>query len=180
MSKEIKDYLHLYLGCEVAVIDKMAAEYNCEEIIYTDKLKGVTESEVKPGEMIAIIGDVFQEEYIDRIKPILRPLSDMTEEEFKELAEKCFGFNMNEAYKQRDAVWGRKRITKERLRLAFDLDDYYTIHVWQEFTSEDKKLMPPLSKINHFVNECRKLSFDMDGLIESGLAIDKTKIKDHE
>lgn len=152
MSIEIKDYLHLYLGCEVAVIDKMAAEYNCEEIIYTDKLKGVTESEVKPGEMIAIIGDVFQEEYIDRIKPILRPLSDMSDDEcwYSQNAFGHFVKGTSEPYIQN------------------------RLHCIKDSYTDFRNILP------HQFAWLLKQGFDLFGLIESGLAIDKTKIKDHD
>lgn len=63
MEKEIKDYLHLYLGCE---------------IITGTGVKTLTCSELQ-------CIDFFEE--FEFVKPILRPLSDMNEEESKEVCK---------------------------------------------------------------------------------------------
>lgn len=73
--KEMKDYIHLYIGCKV-VSDRV---YH---------LVGVTKSEVEPGKWLAIcdpdpedLADSFLELYAEEIKLILRPLSSMKDEE---------------------------------------------------------------------------------------------------
>ena len=66
MKKELKDYLHLYLGCEVLV------EGDIRKLI-TIYLNGYVEVNYN---------DIGGQEFpINEIKPILRPLSDMTEDE---------------------------------------------------------------------------------------------------
>ena len=66
MKKELKDYLHLYLGCEVLV------EGDIRKLI-TIYLNGYVEVNYN---------DIGGQEFpINEIKPILRPLSDMTEAE---------------------------------------------------------------------------------------------------
>lgn len=81
MSKEIKDYLHLYLGCEVDY-----SGTRCE-------LFGVHQA-------YCVIGDfgnigmvkIPTEDFI-RLKPILRPLSDMTEDELNECGNLDYDFS---------------------------------------------------------------------------------------
>lgn len=64
-SKNIKDYLHLYLGCD------------------TDKGKLIG---IELNKAICMMNDLsIVEGNIYNLKPILRPLSDMTEEEEKEM-----------------------------------------------------------------------------------------------
>src|SRR5688572_8108853 len=73
--KKIDQYLHFYLGCDI----KMPLEQG--------KLVGITESEYERGKTICIIdigSPVILEWYIEEVKPILRKLSSMTEEEWKE------------------------------------------------------------------------------------------------
>lgn len=115
----IKDYLHLYLGCEVQVqSESEKGKIKILACVEPVSNKAWTES-----------GNTH---YIDLIKPILRPLSDMTEEEKREA----------------DLVRGNG-----------DGCDNYAVPEAYEF----KYL---LSK-----------HFDLFGLIEAGLAIDKTTIK---
>jgi len=79
--KELKDYIHLYIGCNV--ID----EHN-----FIMKLVGVTASEVEDGKTIAICDIIdnskttgpFQELYVEEVKLVLRPLESMTESEMYE------------------------------------------------------------------------------------------------
>jgi hypothetical protein len=78
--KDIKDYTHLYIGCEVMI------ESNGEEG-FKAILKGVCASESEPGKTIVIIdnsydeGYAFHEFYIEEAKLILRPLTDCSIEE---------------------------------------------------------------------------------------------------
>lgn len=74
--KDLKDYLHLYLGCQIR-------HYKNEDIA-SGVLVGVTQSEVEPDKWIAIIdvgGDVFMELYVEETVLRLRPLSSITDEE---------------------------------------------------------------------------------------------------
>lgn len=59
--KNIKDYLHLYIGCKVS---------------YTGMANNRTLT-------VKWLGGLLEANGWQNIKPILRPLSDMTEEEFK-------------------------------------------------------------------------------------------------
>lgn len=72
MGKEIKDYIHLYLGCEVMV-----------ESDNSDSYKDVIEAiVVEESVNLKKTSDYYFEGYNDfEIKLLLRPLSDMTDEE---------------------------------------------------------------------------------------------------
>jgi hypothetical protein len=127
-NKNIKDYLHLYIGCQCQMMGQ-------EDETQTFKLTGVSFDDTQnvwwayfaaTEEMYAVIEDVF---------PILRPLADITEDEAKE-GRKMFS-NMADS-------------------------DYSQGEIWAAQT-------------RHWLSK----GFDLFGLIESGLAIDKTKLTDH-
>jgi hypothetical protein len=70
--KDLKDYIHLYIGCDVT--DKLNSVF---------KMVGFTRSEVEPDKWLVICdaGPVFLEFYIEEIKLILRPLESMSVQE---------------------------------------------------------------------------------------------------
>jgi hypothetical protein len=119
MSKELKDYLHLYLGCEVKWNTNIVTLIDTDGIncnVFGEPLFSKSNTSIK------------------NIKPILRPLSDMTEDEHKE--------------------WQNIRFNRE-----FKLKPVLTDAEYESFRYL-------LSK-----------HFDLFGLIEAGLAIDATTLK---
>lgn len=73
--KEIKDYIHHYIG------QKVSRDHN--GIIEYAKLVGVSQSEIERDRYVSVIDvdiDHFHEWYIEETILCLRPLSDMTEE----------------------------------------------------------------------------------------------------
>jgi hypothetical protein len=138
MKKNIKDYLHLYLGCEVEYPDTDGTPMRA---IFTgfsraDGIETTYKKKPKKGEAL---GDYlswkpngYHNSNATKIKPILRPLSDMTK---KEMAE------YNKLYET-----------------LFNMAD--GINQIRQHAACDHYL---LSK-----------GFDLFGLIEAGLAIDKT------
>lgn len=127
--KDIKDYLHLYLGCEV--------EYGYDgrkaigDIHGLDPHAGWKVFTRKPIPMYHTVRT-------ELLKPILRPLSDMTEEEFDYMFFKQPGYVSIES----------KALVDKR----FDISPHQVAFL--------------LSK-----------GFDLFGLIEAGLAIDRTTLK---
>ena len=126
--KEIKDYLPFYLGCQAKVIfARNEAAPEIGELIEVGKNMAFVET--------------GKHEYYEcmpyEVKPILRPLSDMTEEEKTELKLNLFQFANLENYNE--VLW---RFEQTRFLLS-----------------------------KHF---------DLFGLIPAGLAIDKTKINNHD
>lgn len=127
--KDIKDYLHLYKGVCVEVHGK-----SCElSEVHKDSYTYLGEN----GWTISDFRDTIP-------KPILRPLSDMTEEELCEM--------FNEKFSPEFA----RAILKDISKSLYEL--YKFIGEYGEFDTLPKLL---------------KAGFDLFGLIESGLAIQK-------
>lgn len=128
MKKDIRDYLHLYTGegCEIELKEESDIPY--EDGLY--KIDG-------------FLIDWTQE--LKSIKPILRPLSDMTEEE-----ELCL-CNLAETFD-----------CKSMVKTLSENDGVYKISA--------NKMIPIMIYL-------LKQGFDLFGLIEAGLAIDKTTLK---
>lgn len=76
--KEIKDYLHLYLGCDAIITYVRDAEF--EKTLDPRHWAAVGNEIVMDASMLFYL----TEGWIN-VKPILRPLSDMTEEEIIEM-----------------------------------------------------------------------------------------------
>lgn len=73
--KEIKDYLHLYLGCEIKCT---GGHYEGEVAI----INGVTKTHITvEGSIKSDFNVIVYETFYNYWKPILRPLSDMTLDE---------------------------------------------------------------------------------------------------
>jgi hypothetical protein len=124
----LKDYLHLYLGCEVEFGLNLNNLRRGTFIGFVDYNRIDARIAFRAGPEGRV--NVFL------LKPILRPLSDLTEEEMKEV---CRFTRDAQAYKEFDSAVGKESINAE---VALYL----------------------LSK-----------HFDLFGLIDAGLALDKTK-----
>ena len=136
--KELKDYLHLYLGCECKTPWGIL---RLTRFDIKDKYKAWFTTGFKENEKIlyanGCIGKSFQ---TSSIKLILRPLSDLNDEELKCLRS------------ERKHLRG---VHRNDLRFIINLNTW---------SPEDIVFL--LSK-----------GFDLFGLIEAGLAIDKTTLK---
>lgn len=141
MKKNIKDYLHLYIGCETdqgLLIGMVNCDNDKEDIQCVCLMKegGLVNGSIK------------------NIKPILRPLSDMTEEEALECYESCWqGHQIDDVNKARHI---RELFSEES-----DPD-----YAYGNVTGNAKVFRWALFK-----------GFDLFGLVEAGLAIDKTTLK---
>lgn len=151
--KELKDYLPHYIGCKCKSSEGT--------MIYTliGTIKDIAFHEDKYCNQIDLCGD---------FKPILRPLSDMTEEEALALAK----------IHDSEGDW---RVV-DRCRLWILVQDQYANKIFIQF-SDDGNLWDcedadgSVSGYETFeaVKYLFSRGFDLFGLIESGLAIDKTK-----
>lgn len=125
MSKQLKDYLHLHLGCECKMIKP--------------SYHAVHELHLSSDRTFILTGKLYDYFSSDttkaEIKPILRPLSDMTDEEKKEIDKQYKAFTKSKTFDDTGVV------------------------MWSA-----KHTQILLSK-----------HFDLFGLIDAGLAIDKTK-----
>ena len=157
MNKDIKDYLHLYLGCMV----QHPALSNPRELTASW--------------MVSLIDKGIE------VKPILRPLSDMTEEECLRLCEFTsptifgdFRYKKWKVIKERewDETQKNYAVKREGDEHSFTIDCIDgDIFLW----CDDEYIDAPYMNFNYRF-ELLKMEFDLFGLIDEGLAIDKTKL----
>jgi hypothetical protein len=147
--KNIEDYLHLYLGCQ--------CEHNCWSNIEDDY-------EIVEGRRISLLDASMLHEELEEwcfdIKPILRPLSDMTEEEAIECAKLSeWEPHFRDVKVERTAYgdllvkWDGMVEGGEQQNVTGDM--FYCAEQFQYLLSK---------------------SFDLFNLIPEGLAIEKTKL----
>lgn len=80
MEKRIEDYLHLYLGCSVMVEQlKNNSNNTANKTVLTGPYKLIAVDLSDNNRVIKLDGHTLVA--TDTIKPVLRPLSDMTEDE---------------------------------------------------------------------------------------------------
>jgi hypothetical protein len=170
MKKKLEDYLHLYIDC------KIVGTYNDgsgSEGFLTGVTNGGTECEIQ---FLLEDGINVTEEpelnNVTEVKPILRPLSDMTQDEFIELFKLCSLFDLSECSfigtNDKDGVWCNAEYEGRVIDAIRLVGDYV------EMMNNDGTFsgMNPQSKaFKFFISK----HFDLFGLIEAGLAIDKTK-----
>lgn len=152
MSKDIKDYLHLYLGCE------------CQADENVFKLAGVeltdTGTLAYDGTMINGIHQCWWVENCD-FKLMLRPLLNMSDEERREFIM-CSN-DWNKYYKELGFISKSPEGLAHTCKYKRGVHDITRIQSLENFDS------------NQFLYLLSK-HFDLFGLIEAGLAIDKTKL----
>lgn len=154
MNTETKtDTLHLYLGCWGIVSDSKVPEYEDGKwVLSCDVLKH------------ALLGNLT-------FTPVLRPLEDMTDEERKDLWQLVFNrpFGKNgdvRWFDEKEAVPGRYVLMSGVERLGIEMNG----NIWADSDLSNYKYN------RHEVTRWLLLKhFDLFGLIEAGLAIDKTK-----
>ena len=154
--KELKDYLHLYLGCECNTPDGVLilnginindsrnqvwfyCRWNDKKNCYLPKQN----AEILNKQ--SLVGKSFK---YSQIKPILRPLSDMTIEEARGLFD---------------------------VGLAPD----FAASIIKEISASLHGLYNRIALMGDFdtIPKLLKMGFDLFGLIEAGLAIDKNTLK---
>jgi hypothetical protein len=172
--KKIEDYLHLYLGCDVNVTGegKYNGVYTLEKIITCGFGVIITKPPMKVS---------FKMQH-DKHKLILRPLSDMTEEELRIV------LNFMETHFSKDS----KLYSRIRERVEFTSKE-----IWAQWycikENGEKDIVANLSHDidglsifggnNYYRCYLKTIpfliskGFDLFGLIESGLAIDKTTLE---
>lgn len=145
MKKELKDYLHLYLGANYIIKYKYKTHYTRKAL-----------PRLTNGSYYNVVSLLRFPQYYD-VKLVLRPLGDMTQEYANELWEHL---ELNGDFMKGNGYRRKGYILKAFLDNYFeDIDD-----VWD------------FDLFNRASMKLRKDGFDCDGLIEAGLAIDKTTI----
>ncbi len=157
-EKEIKDYLHLYFGQEVLI-------------------QWSNEKARRHGDKITLEGDFYNSWMWDlsntqlhNHKLLLRPLSDMTEKEavvIAKMGDELIQYSLMDIEIIRDSkmiqvVWHDSE--KGEMR--------FMIYLSGKFITAQN----PVYNYQYITSYLLKQGFDIFGLIEAGLAIDKTKI----
>lgn len=193
MKKDLKDYLHLYLGCECIYDWPYTMEFNLEGKVTAKIIEEINSPKLTGA--------------VTNVKPILRPLSDMTNEELEFLYYLSEGIldyqkqevkrmSTNEIYlrfgKYSEKIFGYFKLTDADERTNSGISFYVRNYQINESLVVDQTGIKNYE--NHFNKELAVIAgnqseiffhllskhFDLFGLIESGLAIDKTKIKNNE
>jgi len=158
IEKKLKDYLHLFLGCECMW-----------------KVFGDDDIEFKKSSIDLKILDRVYDRQPFVIKPILRPLSSMTEDECGDiytierdrfLGHKTIDFDVRKS--DNGFVVTRIDLLDDRLMIGFYGQIYKII---EDGTSPH---IEPIRNQHEITRYLLSKHFDLFGLIESGLAIDKT------
>lgn len=139
MKKELKDYLHLYLGCNV-IISESYHNGIIALLVGINHTYGVVECVLESPEWYEY--HTYKSFNDFQVKPILRPLSDITGDELIQYG----------------------KIEFPDMKGRFDLKGLREVVMHAYYEPETFKWL--LSK-----------NFDLFGLIEAGLAIDKTTLK---
>jgi hypothetical protein len=162
MQKKIEDYLHLYLGCELKSGNGGSV-----------KLFAVTKEIIPCTDFgIAVLnGNQTYTTQLGSYRPVLRPLSDMTEKERADIFEIIFG----RPFKGR-TEWFKERTTLQEPRWVLSQSvDRVGIQmngeVWADCDLHPFK-MNPHETSRYLLSK----GFDLFGLIDAGLATDKIKV----
>lgn len=165
MKKNIKDYLPFHLGCKV-----ITTGGKCGVLVSVSTTGGVTivyENEDPRG--VAL--DCRAIKHL-----VLRPLSDMTDEEGKSLATAIYrtifnygNLKLDGRYEDGSDNVGFVLIDQDGERVGFSVETERGI----EFSYKSDKLMVRQFDVSHAL---LSQHFDLFDLIEAGLAIDKTTV----
>jgi hypothetical protein len=137
---DIKDYLHLYLGCQAIIKDDDGADRKFHLNAYNLN---------------------YYRDWISAVKPILRPLDDMTEEEAQPLCQ----MQINGLQEGDRATISQFNMFYKRCEFYIHHSDDPELHVYRFLSFKEfnpKQFAYLLSK-----------GFDLFGLIDAGLAIEK-------
>lgn len=174
--KEIKDYLHLYLG----------AQYKLTPLLHKKDGRGPNNPIVRYGSFYSIMDKIKNPKYYD-FKLILRPLSDMTEEEMIQVIQLTVPDSMEDKPTVGDydldlfyndggnMVDGDVAIGANYSCICYEgqiaIRECGSVHFFNEDGNPENAYNIP--KVYTFL---LSKHFDLFGLIEAGIASDKTKI----
>lgn len=176
---ELKDFLHYYIGCRVDK-DPMALDYPTIKGIHGDRVM-ISEYRYKTPHADGVFTRPEMYQYSGFVKPLLRRLEDMTEEEALHLAgiysgaekiKQTTGTVSNFFYFFCEFKYGEKGVSE--LMVMHNGEAWY-----QSYFDKRPKRGKGHNIINQFAAAHYLLSkgFDIFGLISAGLAIDAKTVK---
>lgn len=167
---KFSEVAHLYLGCTCSV---SASEY------YESGVGKLVRVDIEDGNTVVISANTLHdrtkycvEADIDDVKPLLRPLSDMTEEEAIQVAEICFPKRQmptkrvfrNLGHLKQVSIEGGKRF---EVALSINTGRFKISYGSAGYTAADNIAEATLYLLNQ--------GFDLFRLLENGEALDGTK-----
>jgi len=160
--KELKDFIHLYLGCECVIGSDLSTRETVQAVSKDSVCVGINKYGVEGWYKTK------------SIKPILRPLSDMTKEDFIDIFKQVSLIGLSDCQfifgKEEDEVW----CNAEKEGKVIDSISYdYNLFKMMDNDGRFHPLNPQSEAIKILLIK----HLDIFGLIEAGLAIDKTTLK---
>lgn len=155
MEKKLEDYIHFYFGCDVQTTARKEASLGQKMGYKTGKM---IDMDIRCKQSAIEVDGVPIDFDWTEIKPILRPITDITKDELRLIAkltaptEDISGKYLDDAFTQMQNLFIKHGIN------AFSFDELSSMQIFEVTALFLKQ------------------GFDLFGLIEAGLAIDKTKI----
>lgn len=170
LTKNIADFLPYYIGqdCMVESYKGKLQSIGSEEIDFMCVVSGTNQDEES-----GFFGE--DEDYdvkAERIKPILRPLSSMTDAEIVGLFKTVSLFDLSECSFNVVNVPNERWANAESNGRVIDSIKIIGDNVEMMNNDGSFSAINPVSTVFHYL---LKQGFDMFGLIEANLAVDKTK-----
>lgn len=192
-TRNIKDFLHLYLGCEVQVTTS-SATFTGEMLGYYIDEWYEKEEKVSIQVLINRNTRTLFTYAGENVKPILRPLSDMTDEEALKVAmialkrDNANGLRITRTpernyvsiwYNQWLPMGDYQKAQWDECDLEICISDDFTIynHAFYRKGNGTAVGNEPLYRQHEIATFLLSKGFDLFQLIEVGLAIDKTTLK---
>lgn len=167
--KKIEDYLHLYLGCECIADDKKKGRLAAIDLCQSDN--SIVMLTVRYSDDIDDWDVLNDNQEMSRVKPILRPLSDMTEEEMYQLLLRQY--SPSEDIFTQIVTTVKFNTTEPKRHLKHGSGVGYS-----GFKSDGSHYVTGTLSFTRLSSEqftyLLKQGFDLFGLIDAGLAITKT------
>ncbi len=181
-EKKLEDYLHLYLGCEVQFVFETRSEYpHLKHDLRIGQMVGIKKNGYAKRVEIIMDNGTFHDVAFEEAKLVLRPLSDIKEEEVLKMCSivspTIFGdFRYNKwkvaIEREWDSAQKNYTVVREGDSHSFEVDCIDgDIFLWDEHQYIDA----PYMNFNYKFEYLKK-GFDIFGLIEAGLAVDKTTL----
>lgn len=201
---ELKDVIQMYIGCRVLVDDKeygklVGGEYvpnEINQIYHSILIDGIEDDTIMP------YNDDFGSDL--RVKPILRSMSDITDDEWKvcfELSrgvvDQCYAPEILKRMStseimvilgKKQFVFGFHNCDDNDVRIGYGISFYLKSYLIENNIIVSQKgieskeswynqlNIEPVLNIVHIITYLIKQQFDVFGLITSGQAIDKTTL----
>lgn len=165
----IKDYIHYYIGqrCLNTFFAPGHEMYNVGWI-----LTGFDTESVHPFRLTDIEGERYT--WTDSVKPQLRRLSDMTEEDLKKMVNEFALIDLSNCQYEYETVEGKWVNAIENGVVVTSLEVLDGDYVSMMHKDDEMMPMVPQSKAFHYL---LKQGFDLFGIIDAGLAIGAKSIQ---